>query len=491
MGGGAGSRVGVAPLGALAALIALAGIGVVIAQPSTAASPAVLHVDEPAVEVQREGREGFSAAASGDSITEGAVIRTDRTGVAAVTYEDGSLTRIGPATTYELVTLRTEEGRREIVGKLDTGQTFHRVTKVTGSASRFEVETSDAVASVRGTAFAVQCLVLDTCEFAVTEGTVRVTSTDGRQVDVTAGQRVTVDGDGRLGELELLSLSDPWIARNAAEAGGSPGEDEAVADSESTASPERASGAGFMSWGRYRAPTSPADSQSAAAEPADQDSTAGDDEGARNADGGPPTTSAARPTETTRPSETTSSTTASPTTTTSEAAATTTTAPAESTTTSTTSGSGTSTTTPSGESTTTTAAGGEQNTTTSTTSGGVDGTTTTTPPGDGDGTTTTTTFPPTTPTSEPGSTTTAPCPEGEEHVEGRGCMPECPHDRPRDPNGNCRPECQPGDESDECQSASASSSSSEPKDPLPLLWVISFLFGGTVLVRRAPDRWDN
>ena len=38
---------------------------------------------------------------------------------------------------------------REIVGRLESGQTFHRVTKATGSDSRFEVQTSNAVAAVR------------------------------------------------------------------------------------------------------------------------------------------------------------------------------------------------------------------------------------------------------------------------------------------------------------------------------------------------------
>ena len=493
MGGGVASRARVVPLGALAALIALAGVGVLVAQPSTAASPAILRVVERSVEVQAEGRGQFSAARSGDSVIEGSVIRTDRTGVAAVAYEDGSLTRIGPATTYELVTLRTAEGRREIIGKLDTGQTFHRVSKVTGSGSRFEVRTSDAVAAVRGTAFAVQCLVLDICEFGVTEGTVTVRADDGRVVDVTAGHRVTVDGDGRLGQLKLLSETDPWIARHMAETGPAASDEPDPADegAPTASSSEPGGDTRFRSWGGFPAATSSSDSEAAAAEPASENSTAGDEEGSRTEDDATTTTASDESSGTASARETTS-TTSEPTTTTSQAPATTTTGPAERTTTSTTSAgeSRTTSTTSAGEGTTTTTTGGGQGTTTTTTRPGGDTTTSTT---SGGGTTTTTSGgTPTTPTSEQSTTTTAPCPEGEEHVEGRGCMPECPHDRPRDPNGNCRRECAPDDQGEECRSAAReSSASSESKEALPFLWIFSFLFGGTAFALRAPDRWED
>ncbi len=494
MGGGLGSRARVAPLGALAALIAVAGVGVLVTQPSTAASPAVLQVAERSVEVQAKGSAGFSAARSGDSITEGALIRTDRTGVAAIAYEDGSLTRLGPATSYELVTLRTQEGRREIIGELDTGQTFHRVSKVTGSSSRFEVHTSDAVAAVRGTEFAVQCIVLDICEFGVTEGIVSVRAADGREVDVTAGHRVTVDGDGRLGELKRLSGTDPWLARNTSgtEPLGStrdpdPGDETAP----TTASAEPAGTSRFRSWGRFPPGMSGSDPQSAAADSADDDSTASNEDRDRRERSGTPTTASAGSTDR---SETTS-TSAEPTTTITEAATTTTAGSADrrtSTTSTTRDGDDRTTTTTSAgrDRTTTTTAGGDGTTTTSTTSDGGDSTTTTTS-GGSDGTTTTTGGTSTTATSAPTTTTTGRCPEGEEHVEGRGCMPECPHDRPRDPNGNCRRQCTPGDQGEACRSAASAGSGRTESNALPFLWIFSFLFGGTVLVRRPADGWEN
>lgn len=492
MGVGLATRAKLIPLWALTALIGLAGVGVLITQPSTATSPAVLEVVEPSAEVRAEGQADFSAARSGDSVSQGAVIRTDRTGAAAIAYADGSLTRIGPATTYELVTLRTEDGRRQIIGKLDTGQTFHRVSKVTGSSSRFEVQTSDAVAAVRGTEFAVQCLVLDICEFGVTEGIVSVRADDGREVEVTAGHRVTVDGDGRLGELKPLSGTDPWIALNIADT--QPGGAAPDADSSDEPTPTAASSgprgdARFRSWGGFSAARSGTDSESAAAEPADEDTAQRDGESARREENATPTAASAASTETTNPSETTS-TTSEPTTTTAAPETTTTTTTAESTT-STTSADRTTTTRAGGDPTTTTSPSGGESTTTSTTSNDSDSTTSTTSGGGGGTTTTTTGGTTTTPTSSPTTTTTGPCPEGEEPVEGRGCRPKCPHDRPRDPNGNCQRECPPGDPSEQCPSAARAGSQSSSKETTPLLWIFSFLFGGTVLARRAPDRWDN
>jgi hypothetical protein len=195
-------------------LAAIAGVGFIVARPVPASSIADLEVIEDRVELTPEGSDEFEEARTGQSLEEGIRLRTDRTGLAAISYADGSLTRVGPSTEFELTTLRTGGPERQIVGRLEAGQTFHRVTEVTGSSSRFEVETSKAVAAVRGTEFAVQCVIRDQCEIGVVEGRVAVRTPDGREVEVPAGRRVTVTGEGQIGRLELLSRSDPWIETN-------------------------------------------------------------------------------------------------------------------------------------------------------------------------------------------------------------------------------------------------------------------------------------
>lgn len=203
-----------------ALVVAASGFGVLWSTASLADGMAHLEVVDSDVHLQRQGQTAFAALGSATRVATGSIVRTDEGGLAEIHYEDGSLTRVGPATTYRLTTLEIGEGRRQIVGQMDVGQTFHRVTKVTGSGSRFEVKTSNAVAAVRGTAFAVECRVLDVCDVSVTEGRVSVSSFGKGAVDVTAGQKVTVNGEGAVGEPQPISPSDLWVALNS---GTSPG----------------------------------------------------------------------------------------------------------------------------------------------------------------------------------------------------------------------------------------------------------------------------
>ncbi len=198
----------------LGVLTAVAGLALIVSQPSPAGSLASVGVVDRTVEISPDGGDGFREARGGDSLEEGSRVRTDESGFAELSYADGSVSRIGPDTEYQLTRLRTDQNSRDIVGSLKVGQTFHRVSKVTGSGSRFEVQTSKAVAAVRGTEFAVQCVIADICEVGVVEGRVAVLTPDGKTVEVPAGRKVVVDGSGDLSELLFISQSDPWIEKN-------------------------------------------------------------------------------------------------------------------------------------------------------------------------------------------------------------------------------------------------------------------------------------
>jgi hypothetical protein len=202
------------------AAIAVAALGVasclalVLVPAAPAQAQARLDVLAAAVELKLPGDAGYGPISSSVDLAAGSAIRTSTTGLAEVGFADGSLTRVGPDSDYSLSTLEIGADRRQIVGRLDLGRTFHRVSKVTGSDSRFEVHTSKAVAAVRGTAFAVQCLTAASCEVAVTEGTVAVITPDGRSVDVTAGHRVVIDAEGSMGAVERIPRGDDWIEQN-------------------------------------------------------------------------------------------------------------------------------------------------------------------------------------------------------------------------------------------------------------------------------------
>ena len=487
---------------ALGSTVALVGLVLLLVQPSPAGSLAQLNVIDAAVEVKIPERGKFDQVGSGAPLAEGSVIRTDRTGLASIAYADGSLTRIGPSSTYELVRLRTEERRREIVGSLDTGQTFHRVSKVTGSGSRFEVHTSKAVAAVRGTAFAVQCFTSVTCEVGVTEGTVGVITPAGREVRVPAGRRVMVGADGELGEIKPLSQSDEWIAANADLDAAAPaetvptttdsdGEERLALSDPDDEGDDDTSYGGRSSWSGERTSSSSeqesSTDNSSGADPTT--TTTADDDGPndtqprRTTSAGPtggstepdansaeePTTTTAAPTTTTTAAPTTT-TTAAPTTTTTAAPTTTTTRPPTTTTAAPT------TTTAPADTTTTTTATAESSTTTTTAGGGDRATTTTTQAGGATSSTTSSTTSTTVPTTSSSSTT----------------KPPCPHGRDREDDGNCGAESNGRSDSASSSDGEASSTAkTSSTQTFSLLWLFGFLFGGTVYVRRDPSSWEE
>lgn len=130
---------------------------------------AVLHIVAGGVDVVRGGTS--TSAAGGERLGPGDVVVTDRAGVAEVAYPDGSLTRIGAGSRFELEALATNPTRVRV--SLDVGSTWHRVRDLTRSGGSFEVETEMGVAAVRGTAFAVLCTP-GRCGVAVAEGRVDV-----------------------------------------------------------------------------------------------------------------------------------------------------------------------------------------------------------------------------------------------------------------------------------------------------------------------------
>lgn len=142
------------------------------------------------------GAEDYVEAVDGQGLVAGDGVRTDDTGFAEVAYADGSLTRLEPSTEFAVVSLAGDATLPEIRVELDTGRVWNRVNTVTGTRGKFEVETSVGVAAVRGTAFGVECNPADVCTFTVTDGFVVVTTPDGRQIEIRAGETVTLGREG-------------------------------------------------------------------------------------------------------------------------------------------------------------------------------------------------------------------------------------------------------------------------------------------------------
>lgn len=139
---------------------------------------------------------------------------TSPSGTATITYFDGSTTRLAPATSYTVRELHRLRGARQIVGHLEVGQTWHRVTRASESGSRFEVATANAVAAVRGTVFAVQCTAGGPCSVEVVSGRVEVREPEGVVVAVSPGERIELKPRSTPRRAAKPRSRDAWVTKN-------------------------------------------------------------------------------------------------------------------------------------------------------------------------------------------------------------------------------------------------------------------------------------
>lgn len=102
----------------------------------------------------RETRE----LATGDELKAGAVVETRQTGSAHLYFPDGSLMRIDSETRFTLETARfdPDEQTLRVRVTLAAGRVWSKIIGFATPASVWEVYTANAVATTRGTAFAVE-----------------------------------------------------------------------------------------------------------------------------------------------------------------------------------------------------------------------------------------------------------------------------------------------------------------------------------------------
>jgi hypothetical protein len=190
-------------------------------KPTGAAADATLKIRDAAAAVQTKAASGFAGATDGQALALGDTVKTNGTGFAQVNYRDGSLTRLDANAQFTLSDLSTASQTQRVVGTLDGGRAWSNVQKVTSSDGRYEIDTSVATASVRGTRFNTDCTAADrSCTFTVIDGTVSVTPTGGAPIDLHAGQALTVRPDRTSTPPSTLTpdqiRQDPWIRKNLA-----------------------------------------------------------------------------------------------------------------------------------------------------------------------------------------------------------------------------------------------------------------------------------
>jgi hypothetical protein len=108
------------------------------------------------VHVRHSATGSFVAATDGEVLTAGDTVRTGDGSRAILTYFEGSTVSVEPNSELTIETAASfTDGSTVVVMQQQFGRTWHVVTKLITSNSKYEVKTPASTASVRGTAFQV------------------------------------------------------------------------------------------------------------------------------------------------------------------------------------------------------------------------------------------------------------------------------------------------------------------------------------------------
>ena len=158
--------------------------------------------------VEWQGGTGSSwiEATSGQTLSEGQLIKTGAESEALLTFFDGSSLDLQPETEIEIESLGKSESQGiALVLKQWTGTTWSRVVSLMDPGSRYEIQTPSAVAMVRGTLFMTQVSDTGATTVETVEGVVVVGGQD-TEVQVPAGYTSMVEPSGPPSEPEIVLI---------------------------------------------------------------------------------------------------------------------------------------------------------------------------------------------------------------------------------------------------------------------------------------------
>jgi len=230
--GGRWRNTAVITAGALVASLCL------VASPAGAATKptGTLTVDAPGVTVLKKGSADFAKGKTNQKVGIGDTIQTDGSGLAQITFKDGTLTRLDHNSIFTLDKLVNTTGKRQVEGTVSAGETWNRVQKLSENES-FQQKGNGASAVVGGTAFVTKCSLptgtaftavktkkqlkklqkASKCDFTLVDGKLTLTGL-GKSVAMNGGQSTTVDSTGNPGNAVTVPpdvfYSDQWIITN-------------------------------------------------------------------------------------------------------------------------------------------------------------------------------------------------------------------------------------------------------------------------------------
>lgn len=154
------------------------------------------------VEVQRHARGVWTplrgAGKDPARVLVGDKLRTGANSRVELHWADGTRLALDPNTALTVRKYKYEQKQQTSqtsLFRLDVGRVWARVSHTLSADSRFELETPQAVAGVRGTVFSVTATETDT-NVAVFEGKVHVAAQGGQDDDVLAGAQATIVAHG-------------------------------------------------------------------------------------------------------------------------------------------------------------------------------------------------------------------------------------------------------------------------------------------------------
>ncbi len=145
---------------------------------------------------------------TGDEIDNGATIETDEHGLANVFFPDGSVARLDSQTKITVLTGDFNEKTKTLTVriKLVAGNLWSKIMKLATPESVWEVQTTNAVAAVRGTAFGMSFFEGNTRVIG-SEHNIEVNPVNPETGDVIESQRVVVEEQKYLEISDVLALN--------------------------------------------------------------------------------------------------------------------------------------------------------------------------------------------------------------------------------------------------------------------------------------------
>lgn len=162
----------------LLSLISISVISFVVTAQSEFA--ATLEVLNSGVEVQRVNTSNFIAVEIEAIVGVGDTIRTDETGSARVTFfADGTDVTLEPNTEYRITEFQGDEEDFQLTVEVLVGQTTHRLNRILGANSSYNVETPGMTLAAQGTIFAIRVEDSGRSGMLVSEGVVDAGTDEG------------------------------------------------------------------------------------------------------------------------------------------------------------------------------------------------------------------------------------------------------------------------------------------------------------------------